>query len=380
MSQSLVDEMKVAITSVGLNRRGNIPWQAVADFLNRRGIKPPKGKTWSKSSAGSYYESHVTFQEVTNYGEAAENASGPDSQTVEKQIPSDGSQIVTNELPEILEPEPASFQASTNIEDTTADEPSSQQLPQELPTPCSQESPNVLPKANSQEDPDKLPETAKAEPIDYQEDTSDESITTDEPVSQELPKKLPELSSQEDTNKFSLSAPQEIPSVLPAEPEPTIPSSQEVTNQQRLEDLLSMVDELKEVICWYNNSKLTPVVEGPTFKPKFSRHKTKSAGLKINQFIYDKAIEKMRTETQRVGETFNSLVEFLLWEYAGRPIEPDQGKTAEARTDQGGSADSIRKSLFEQFGSDRVVAKTEENVRGKQVPMTKEELLKSFQK
>jgi hypothetical protein len=54
-------------------------------------------------------------------------------------------------------------------------------------------------------------------------------------------------------------------------------------------------------------------------KPMFKRENLKHTGIAINGEIQRRAVEKLKTEKGAVGKSLSQLVEYLLWDYIGRP-------------------------------------------------------------
>lgn len=90
----------------------------------------------------------------------------------------------------------------------------------------------------------------------------------------------------------------------------------------------AFIRRLETMLNWFESAHPTGAVT-PEYRPRFAGT-VRSAGLKLKQPIFEAAMAKARQEPQRVGRSFNSLVEMLLWEYAGSPTDlVEQGPTAD---------------------------------------------------
>lgn len=95
--------------------------------------------------------------------------------------------------------------------------------------------------------------------------------------------------------------------------------------------LVELVDSfkegrLREMLDWYEHTSRIP---GGVMRPEFVGEK-KNTGILISRKILLAAQAKQLSEVKRVGRSFSQLIEFLLWEYAGRPAELVAGATAQA--------------------------------------------------
>lgn len=140
--------------------------------------------------------------------------------------------------------------------------------------------------------------------------------------------------------------PEIIPQNIPAgTDEQEEPSSQETTKTSPsgfglqdidlgiLKDLVDLYQtrRLQAAIDWVENQRIhkhETVSLGLARRPLF-KGKAKNTGVVINEELLRLAREKLKTEPQRVGKSISQLVEFLIWEYVGRPMGVVVGSSVE---------------------------------------------------
>lgn len=81
-----------------------------------------------------------------------------------------------------------------------------------------------------------------------------------------------------------------------------------------------LVERLTAMLEWYEGRKPTETPERVDYRPKFVGP-VRSLGLKISSPVHAAALARAKKETHIVGKSFNALVEYLLWEYAGKSTE-----------------------------------------------------------
>jgi hypothetical protein len=83
--------------------------------------------------------------------------------------------------------------------------------------------------------------------------------------------------------------------------------------------LLDETETLKEMIEWWKSREstaLNAIERRPVFLGK-----TKNSGIRINEVILERAMNKARQERLRTGGNLSQLVEWLLWIYIGSPAD-----------------------------------------------------------
>lgn len=81
--------------------------------------------------------------------------------------------------------------------------------------------------------------------------------------------------------------------------------------------LLDETETLKEIIEWWKSREAT-ALNAIERRPVFIG-KTKNSGIRVNEVILDRAMNKARQERLRTGGNLSQLVEWLLWIYIGSP-------------------------------------------------------------
>jgi hypothetical protein len=73
---------------------------------------------------------------------------------------------------------------------------------------------------------------------------------------------------------------------------------------------------LREIISWWESRRmgLETVERRPVFKGQ-----TRNTGIKINEELLNRAVQKARKERLRTGGSFSGLVEWLIWKYLDEP-------------------------------------------------------------
>ncbi len=79
--------------------------------------------------------------------------------------------------------------------------------------------------------------------------------------------------------------------------------------EQGLRDLAALKERLSLILKEHDPR--------PGKRPRFTGPK-KAAGIRVNQALYDAALEKARKEKSFTGGTFSSLLDLLLWDYLER--------------------------------------------------------------
>jgi hypothetical protein len=79
---------------------------------------------------------------------------------------------------------------------------------------------------------------------------------------------------------------------------------------------LEEVGALREIVSWWESRRmwLDQIERRPMFKGK-----TRNTGIKINEELLNRAIQKARKERLRTGGSLSGLVELLLWKYLDEP-------------------------------------------------------------
>jgi hypothetical protein len=81
--------------------------------------------------------------------------------------------------------------------------------------------------------------------------------------------------------------------------------------------LLEETDTLKEIIEWWKTRE-SAAMDAAGRRPLFVG-KTKNTGVRINETILERAVEKSRRERAKTGGNLSQLMEWLLWIYIGSP-------------------------------------------------------------
>jgi hypothetical protein len=81
--------------------------------------------------------------------------------------------------------------------------------------------------------------------------------------------------------------------------------------------LLDETETLKEIIEWWKSREST-ALDTVERRPVFIG-KTKNSGIRVNEVILDRALNKAKQERLRTGGSLSQLVEWLLWVYIGSP-------------------------------------------------------------
>jgi len=76
------------------------------------------------------------------------------------------------------------------------------------------------------------------------------------------------------------------------------------------------VGALREIISWWKSRRmgLEEVERRPIFKGQ-----TRNTGIKINEELLNRAVQRAKKERLRTGGSFSGLVEWLLWKYLDEP-------------------------------------------------------------
>ena len=108
------------------------------------------------------------------------------------------------------------------------------------------------------------------------------------------------------------------------EKKPVQSRKQSVNETEQLPEwLLDETETLKEIIEWWKAREAT-TLNAIERRPVFLG-KTKNSGIRVNEVILDRAMNKARQERLRTGGNLSQLVEWLLWIYVGSPddvVEP----------------------------------------------------------
>jgi hypothetical protein len=121
---------------------------------------------------------------------------------------------------------------------------------------------------------------------------------------------------------------QTITKALPPEKKPVdqLPTSlQDLTNEDEkaaLNELIKLYQsgKITEMIGWYESSSELAVGATIERRPLFKRsEKLQNTGVAVHPEILRRAVEKMQGEKAKVGKSLSQLVEYLLWQYIGRP-------------------------------------------------------------
>ncbi len=83
--------------------------------------------------------------------------------------------------------------------------------------------------------------------------------------------------------------------------------------------ILEEGETLKEMVEWWK-ARESAAIEGAVRRPLFIG-KTRNTGIRINEVILDRALRKARQEKLKTGGSLSQLVEWLLWLYAGSPMD-----------------------------------------------------------
>ena len=76
-------------------------------------------------------------------------------------------------------------------------------------------------------------------------------------------------------------------------------------------------DTLREMIAWWK-SRESAAMEASLRRPVFIG-KTRNTGIRVNELILERAINRARGEKLKTGGNISQLVEWLLWVYIGSP-------------------------------------------------------------
>ena len=76
-------------------------------------------------------------------------------------------------------------------------------------------------------------------------------------------------------------------------------------------------DTLKDMIEWWK-SRESVSMDAAGRRPLFVG-KTKNTGIRVNETILERAIEKSKRERAKTGGNLSQLMEWLLWIYIGSP-------------------------------------------------------------
>jgi hypothetical protein len=76
------------------------------------------------------------------------------------------------------------------------------------------------------------------------------------------------------------------------------------------------ISNLREIISWYESRRigLDHIERRPMFKGR-----TRNTGIKINEELLNRAVQKAKKERLRTGGSLSGLVELLLWKYLNEP-------------------------------------------------------------
>lgn len=76
------------------------------------------------------------------------------------------------------------------------------------------------------------------------------------------------------------------------------------------------VGTLREIISWYESRRigLDHIERRPIFKGR-----TRNTGIKINEELLNRAVQKAKKQRVRTGGSLSGLVELLLWKYLDEP-------------------------------------------------------------
>jgi len=76
-------------------------------------------------------------------------------------------------------------------------------------------------------------------------------------------------------------------------------------------------DTLKDMIEWWK-SRESASMDAAGRRPLFIG-KTKNTGIRVNETILERAVEKSKRERAKTGGNLSQLMEWLLWIYIGSP-------------------------------------------------------------
>jgi hypothetical protein len=79
--------------------------------------------------------------------------------------------------------------------------------------------------------------------------------------------------------------------------------------------------KLTEMVSWYETTNEIPRMETATSRPMFRADDRMNTGVMLSKTVRDKALERAQSEPGRVGKSLSQLIEYLLWDYAGRPTD-----------------------------------------------------------
>ena len=89
------------------------------------------------------------------------------------------------------------------------------------------------------------------------------------------------------------------------------------------------LEKIREMIDWYEQHKDSgPPVDMPGNRPLFKGER-KNTGVILSKSVVKAARRKMNTDRARVGKSLSQLVEVLLWQYAGSPVNLVEGATGD---------------------------------------------------
>jgi len=92
--------------------------------------------------------------------------------------------------------------------------------------------------------------------------------------------------------------------------------------------LVKDLDTLKAIIEWWKAKDGIPQLHAEESRPVFNG-KTRNSGIRVNEEILRRAVNKARQDKTQTGGNLSQLVEWLMWKYIGEPPDVVKGSDLE---------------------------------------------------